>query len=172
MLSGYGRHEVVGPQGAETKPATSAAEPAGGQPFLDPSFGFALNVRVPDQGDRQEQARHVQSIASASHGAKRDAGMLLLPTSRPARRVGYWLWLRVVLVVVAVAQRRLGPSSSATTSTIDRALLSSAVQLRCWSRPTTTIRLPSDRDSAICSAWSRHTTTVKNDASCSRGPLT
>ena len=31
-------------------------------------------------------------------------------------------WLLVVLVVVAVAQRRLGPSSSATTSTMDRAL--------------------------------------------------
>jgi hypothetical protein len=34
----------------------------------------------------------------------------------------------VVLVVVAVAQRRLGPSSSATTSTTERALPSSAVQ--------------------------------------------
>ena len=37
---------------------------------------------------------------------------------------------------------RLGPSSSATTSTVDRALPSSAVQARCWSRPTTTTRLP------------------------------
>ena len=35
--------------------------------------------------------------------------------------------------MVAVAHRRLGPSSSATTSTVDRALPSSAVQLRCWS---------------------------------------
>ena len=34
-----------------------------------------------------------------------------------------------------------GPSSSATTSTTDRALPSSAVQLRCWSRPTTTMPL-------------------------------
>jgi hypothetical protein len=54
------------------------------------------------------------------------------------------------------------------TSTTDRALPSSAVQLRCWSRPTTTTRLPLLSDSATCSAWSRHTTTVKNDASCSR----
>jgi len=53
-----------------------------------------------------------------------------------------WLRLRAALDVVAVAQRRLGPSSSATTSTTDRPLPSSAVQLRCWSRPTTTTRLP------------------------------
>jgi hypothetical protein len=81
-------------------------------------------------------------------------------------------WLLVALVVVAVAHRRLGPSSSATTSTTDRALPSSAVQLRCWSRPTTTIRLPLASDCAACSAWSRQTITVKNDASCSRRPLT
>ena len=37
--------------------------------------------------------------------------MLLLPTSRPARRVGYWLWLLGVLVVVAVAQRSCPVSS-------------------------------------------------------------
>jgi hypothetical protein len=56
-------------------------------------------------------------------------------------------------MVGAVAQRRLGPSSSATTSTVDRALPSSAVQVRCWTRPTTTTRLPFDRDSewAACS---------------------
>jgi len=30
--------------------------------------------------------------------------------------------------------RRAHPSSSATTSTVDRALPSAAVQLRCWSR--------------------------------------
>jgi hypothetical protein len=36
---------------------------------------------------------------------------------RPACRIGRaGYWLRVVLVVVAVAQRRLGYSSSATTS--------------------------------------------------------
>jgi hypothetical protein len=40
------------------------------------------------------------------------------------------------------------------------------------SRPITTTRLPLASDWAACSAWSRHTTTVKNDASCSRGPLT
>jgi hypothetical protein len=41
-------------------------------------------------------------------------------------------------VVVAVAQRRLGPSSSATTSTTEQALPSSTCQDRCASRPTTT----------------------------------
>jgi hypothetical protein len=51
------------------------------------------------------------------------------------------------LVMVVVAQRRLGPSSS----TAERALASSAVQLGYWSRPTTTTRLP-------CSAIG-----VKND---------
>jgi len=86
--------------------------------------------------------------------------------------VGYWLELLVTLVVVAVAHRRLGPSSSATTSTMERALLSSAVHARCWSRPTTTTRLPLVNDWLACSAWSRHTTTVKNDDSCSRRPDT
>jgi ssDNA-binding Zn-finger/Zn-ribbon topoisomerase 1 len=63
-----------------------------------------------------------------------------------SRRVGYRSELRVALVVVAVAHRRLGPSSSATTSTTERALPSSVVQARCWSRPTTTTRLPFDSD--------------------------
>jgi hypothetical protein len=75
-------------------------------------------------------------------------------------------------VVVAIAHRRLDPSFPATTSTVERALPSSAVQLRCWSRPTTTTRLPFERECAACSAWSPHTTTVKNDASCSRRPDT
>jgi hypothetical protein len=43
---------------------------------------------------------------------------------------------------------RLGPSTSTTTSTTERALPSSAVQARCWSRPTTTTRLPHDHDPA------------------------
>jgi hypothetical protein len=67
--------------------------------------------------------------------------MLGVPHRRIGR-TGYWLMLRVALVVVAVAQRRLGPSSSARTSTTDRALPSSEVHARCWSRPTTTTRLP------------------------------
>ena len=54
----------------------------------------------------------------------------------------------------------------------ERALSSSPVQLRCWSRPRTPTRLPFERDSAACSAWSRHTITVKNDASRSRLPET
>jgi hypothetical protein len=58
----------------------------------------------------------------------------------------------------------------ATTSTVERALPSSAVQLRGWSRPTTTTRLPFDRDCAACSAWSRHTTTVKTTPPAPAGP--
>jgi hypothetical protein len=44
-----------------------------------------------------------------------------VPTSRRPLEKCYWLRL-LILVVVAVAQRRLGPSSSATTSAVDRAL--------------------------------------------------
>jgi len=69
--------------------------------------------------------------------------MLRVPYRRIAGRTGYcsWLWVLVALVVIVV-QRRLGPSSWATTSTTDRALPSSAVQARCWSRPMTTDRSP------------------------------
>src|SRR5215204_749335 len=84
----------------------------------------------------------------------------------------YTLALLVARTGAAVAHLRLGPTSSATTSTTDRALPSSAVQVRCWSRPTTTTRLPLLSDCAACSAWLRHTTTVKNDASCSLRALT
>jgi hypothetical protein len=59
-----------------------------------------------------------------------------------AGRAGYRSQLRVALVAVVVAHRRLGPSSPATTSTVERTLPSSAVQACCWSRPTTTTRLP------------------------------
>ena len=65
-----------------------------------------------------------------------------VPHRRVAGRAGYRISLLVALVVVA-ADRRLGPSSSATTSTTERALPSSAVHARCWSRPTTTTGCPS-----------------------------
>ena len=65
-----------------------------------------------------------------------------VPLPHYARPAGYCSGLRVALVVVAVAHRRLGPSSSATTSTADRALPSPAVRVRCWCRPMTTARLP------------------------------
>ena len=45
-----------------------------------------------------------------------------VPPRRIADRAGYRSRLPVVLVVAAVAHRRLGPSSSATTSTVDRVL--------------------------------------------------
>ena len=44
-----------------------------------------------------------------------------VPPRRIVGRAGYWLWLLGALVVVAVAQRRLGPSSSTTISTTERA---------------------------------------------------
>jgi hypothetical protein len=56
-------------------------------------------------------------------GAEREHASPRVPHYRIGR-AGYWL--RVALVVVAVAQRRLGPSSSAMTSTTDRAPSASA----------------------------------------------
>jgi hypothetical protein len=50
------------------------------------------------------------------------------------------LLLFFVLVVIAVAYRRLGPSSSATTSTVERPLQSTVVQLHRWSRPAISTR--------------------------------
>ena len=44
----------------------------------------------------------------------------------------YLSLLVVILAGIAVAHLRLGPSSSATTSTTDRALSLLAVQVRCW----------------------------------------
>jgi hypothetical protein len=68
------------------------------------------------------------SMVALLDGAERERAY---PASRSSHRgrAGYWFVLRVALVVVAVAYRRLGPSSSAVTSTVDRALPSSAVQL-------------------------------------------
>jgi hypothetical protein len=60
--------------------------------------------------------------------------MLGVPPRLIAGRAGYWL--RVVLVVVAVAHRRLGPSSSATTSTTERVLASSRRDGLGWSART------------------------------------
>jgi hypothetical protein len=122
--------------------------------------------------DDVASARQVRSRRVADPGWNGKLAHRCFPLRRIASRPGYWLEFLVALAVVAVAQRRLGPSSSVTTSTTDRALPSSAVQLRCWSRPTTTTRLPLAKDCAACSAWSRHTMTVKNDGSCSRWPET
>jgi hypothetical protein len=54
---------------------------------------------------------------------ERNASMLLtrVPHRRIAGRAGYCSRLLIVLVVVAVAQRRLGPGSSAATSTMTSA---------------------------------------------------
>jgi hypothetical protein len=57
--------------------------------------------------------------------------MLGVPLVALTGRLGYWPECLVALVVIAVADRKLGPSSSAGTSTIYGALQSSAVQLRC-----------------------------------------
>jgi hypothetical protein len=79
--------------------------------------------------------RHQISVRRLAVGAPELAAEV--PTRRrPGRgRAGYWSWLLVALVVVAVAHRKLGPSSSATTSTTEWAVPSSAVHARCWSRP-------------------------------------
>jgi hypothetical protein len=73
--------------------------------------------------------------------------------------------------VVAVAHRRLGPSSSATTSATERALPSSAVQAPLLEPAHDHHPAALGQRLGDVLAWSCHTTTVKNDASCSRGPL-
>src|SRR5215216_1090542 len=102
--------------------------------------------RPPEAAARRAGLEVVEKVLTDSMVALLDGTEREHATPRPARRnagrAGYWLWLRVALIVVAVAQRRLGPSSSAMTSTVDRTLPSWAVQLRCWSRPTTTTRSP------------------------------
>jgi hypothetical protein len=77
---------------------------------------------------------------------EQDIDMVFISTYVPPRlivlvaiaRDRYSLALLVARTGVAVAHRRLGPSSSAATSTVERALPSSAVPARCWSRSTTT----------------------------------
>jgi integrase len=61
--------------------------------------------------------------------------MLRVPRRRIAGRADYLLELLVALVVAAVAHRRLGPSSWASTSTVDRALPSSAAEELVFAGP-------------------------------------
>src|SRR5215218_3449703 len=143
----------------KSDPARSAREPR-------PTVKQLLGRKRQASGGTRQPLQHRHDGAERWHASPR------VPPIASTGRPGYWLELLVALVVVAVAQRRLGPSSSATTSTTDREVPSSAVQDRCWSRPIITTRLPLLSDSAACSAWSRHTMTVKNDGSCSRRPDT
>src|SRR6266542_134791 len=69
---------------------------------------------------------------------------------------------------LAIAQRRLGATSSASISATVRFSPSLVSKLRVRSRPTTTARLPLARDSAVFSAWSRQTLTRKKLVSPSR----
>ena len=114
----------------KSDPARSAREPR-------PTVKQLLGRKRQASGGTRQPLQHRHDGAERWHASPR------VPPIASTGRPGYWLELLVALVVVAVAQRRLGPSSSATTSTTERALPSSAVQVRCWSRPTTTIRLPS-----------------------------
>ena len=100
--------------------------------------------------------RHAHGVSIGRRGAWPPEALLARAARRPGR-----------------GRRRppqAWPQLLGQTSTTERALPSSAVQLRCWSRPMTTTRLPLLRDWLACSAWSRHTITVKNEASCSRRP--
>src|SRR5881396_3540722 len=72
--------------------------------------------------------------------------------------------------ILAVAHRRLGPSSSASISTTDRRSPSGVSQERWRRRPTTTTREPRVRDSAEFSARVRHAFTRKNEVSPSFQP--
>jgi hypothetical protein len=57
------------------------------------------------------QTRSHQPPQQHGHdGAEHAACFAHVPPRRSANRAGYWSWLRVVLVGVAVAHRRLGPA--------------------------------------------------------------
>src|SRR6202012_6222561 len=86
----------------------------------------------------------------------------------PPRRGGPSLGpRRSFLVICAVAQRREGPISSATTSTFERLSPSWVSQLRCSSRPATMTRAPRVRVSLTFSAISLQHTTSKKDVASS-----
>ena len=70
---------------------------------------------------------------------------------------------RSFLRTSAVAQRRLGPISSATISILERCSPSGVSQERCSRRPVTSTRAPLVSDSLAFSAISRQQTTSKND---------
>ena len=87
-------------------------------------------------GQENDDAQHDAIHGSPPHGADA-AQRISMALGRLAYKVGDRQASRTSqagladLLGVAVAQRRLGPSSSATTSTTERALPSSAVQLCC-----------------------------------------
>jgi hypothetical protein len=101
-----------GPAG-RGRPPEAAARRAGLEEFVEKLLTSAM-VALLDSAEREHASPTPRTIASLVELVA--------------------LLVRVVLVAVAVAQRRLGPSSSATTSTVDRALPSSAVQV-CWLEP-------------------------------------
>jgi hypothetical protein len=98
--------------------------------FLSGCRVVAGRGRPPEAAARRAGLEGVEkSLPAPSIARTRRSGtpaLLLLRICVPycciAGRAGYWPWLRVVLVIVAVAHRRLGPSSSASTSTRERAL--------------------------------------------------
>src|SRR5207342_3708810 len=72
---------------------------------------------------------------------------------------------RLVLLTLAVAYFRLGPTSSTSSSTTVRFSPSRVSYCRCLRRPWTTTRMPFWRDSATFSAACRQTEQERNSAS-------
>jgi hypothetical protein len=112
-LSGYGEVELVGPP----------------QPNDGPERMVAVQVLAPDA-----------AVSLAAKGRAWEADLYRLAANRRAADLKPSLtaqarrddcsWVRVVLVMAAGAPRRLGPSSSATTPTTERAPPFSALQFR------------------------------------------
>src|SRR5207248_1381691 len=88
----------------------------------------------------------------------------LLPPPPPPPSPGL---RRSFFLISAVAQRRLGPTSSATISMIDRFSPWSVSHERCSRRPVTRIRAPFWIDSPTFSPMSPQQTTLKNDVASS-----
>src|SRR5574341_1276300 len=115
----------------------------------------------PNRGRRRSAPAHDRVLAVwSSDGARFQNGgsslnwpLLRSPPPREARST------------LAVANFRLGATSSASTSVTERFSPSGVSQERVRRRPTTTARLPLVRDSATFSAICRQTLIRKNDVS-------
>src|SRR5215218_7501598 len=115
-----------------TDPARTRRRARGcyGSPWMEGEAGSPVTVvslpargRPPQAAARRAGLEDVEkSLPAPSTARTRRSGtqsMLRVPLVASTGRPGYWLELLVALVV-AVAQRRLGPSSSARTSTVEQ----------------------------------------------------
>src|SRR5215203_112626 len=95
-----------------------------------------------------------------------------LPPPPPAPKLPPSPPVRAVFSTCACAQRRLGPSSSAITSTTVRFSPSWVSHERCSRRPKTTRRVPLVTHAAAFSPSVPHATTLKKEVCSCHSPFT